>query len=39
MIDIAEISPPWDQAGITARLGMRILLELLSAAASRVPNH
>jgi agmatinase len=39
MIDIAEISPPWDQAGITARLGMRILLELLSAAAARVPNH
>ncbi len=33
MIDIAEISPPWDQAGITARLGMRILLELMSAVA------
>jgi agmatinase len=34
MIDIAEISPPWDQAGITARLGMRILLESLSAAVA-----
>jgi agmatinase len=33
MIDIAEISPPWDQAGITARLGVRILLESLAAAA------
>lgn len=30
MIDIAEISPPWDPAGITARLGMRILLEALA---------
>ena len=37
MIDIAEISPPWDPSGITARLGMRILLESLSnvATASR----
>ncbi len=34
MIDIAEISPPWDPSGITARLGMRILLEALSNVAT-----
>ncbi len=33
MIDIAEVSPPWDHPGITARLGVRILLEALAAAA------
>jgi len=32
MIDVAEVSPPWDHPGITARLGVRILLEALSAA-------
>jgi agmatinase len=32
MIDVAEISPPWDHPGITARLGVRILLEALAAA-------
>jgi agmatinase len=36
MIDIAEVSPPWDHPGITARLGVRILLEALAAA---VPAH
>jgi agmatinase len=34
MIDIAEVSPPWDHPGITARLGVRILLEALSAAVA-----
>lgn len=32
-IDLAEVSPPWDPSGITSRLGMRILLEALAAAA------
>ncbi len=36
-IDLAEISPPWDSAGITARLGMRILLEALAAVAISRP--
>lgn len=36
MIDVAEVSPPWDHPGITARLGVRILLEALAAA---VPAH
>jgi agmatinase len=31
-IDVAEVSPPWDHPGITARLGVRILLESLAAA-------
>jgi agmatinase len=34
MIDLAEVSPPWDHPGITARLGVRILLEALSAAVA-----
>lgn len=29
-VDLAEVSPPWDHAGITARLGVRILLEALA---------
>lgn len=37
MIDIAEISPPWDAAGITARLGMRILLEALASVTTSRP--
>jgi agmatinase len=36
MIDVAEVSPPWDHPGITACLGVRILLEALAAA---VPAH
>jgi agmatinase len=34
MIDLAEVSPPWDPAGITARLGMRLLLEALATVAT-----
>jgi agmatinase len=34
MIDVAEVSPPWDQPGITARLGVRILLEAMAAATT-----
>jgi agmatinase len=34
-VDLAEVSPPWDHPGITARLGVRILLEALSAIAFR----
>jgi len=34
MIDIAEVSPPWDHPGITARLGVRILLESMAAAVA-----
>ncbi len=30
-VDLAEVSPPWDHSGITARLGVRILLEALAA--------
>lgn len=33
-IDVAEISPPWDHPGITASLGVRLLLEALSAAVT-----
>ncbi|MFN8750681.1 MAG: agmatinase family protein [Betaproteobacteria bacterium] len=33
-IDLAEVSPPWDPSGITSRLGMRILLDALAAAAA-----
>lgn len=33
MIDIAEVSPPWDPSGITSRLGVRILLDAMAAAA------
>ncbi|WP_414901795.1 agmatinase family protein [Sphingomonas flavalba] len=32
-VDVAEVSPPWDPSGITSRLGVRILLEALSAIA------
>ncbi|MBL8533774.1 MAG: arginase family protein [Betaproteobacteria bacterium] len=32
-IDLAEVSPPWDPSGIASRLGVRILLEALAAAA------
>ncbi len=34
MIDVAEVAPPWDHPGITARLGVRILLEALAAAVA-----
>jgi len=34
-IDVAEVSPPWDPSGITSRLGVRILLEALSAVARK----
>jgi agmatinase len=37
MIDVAEISPPWDLPGITARLGVRILLEAMAAATGGLP--
>ena len=33
-IDVAEVSPPWDHPGITARLGVRLLLESLAAAVA-----
>jgi len=33
-IDLAEVSPPWDAPGITARIGMRILLDSLAAAVA-----
>jgi agmatinase len=36
MIDVAEVSPPWDLPGITARMGVRLLLEALAAAAGAV---
>ena len=33
MIDVAEVSPPWDPSGITSRMGVRILLECMAVAA------
>lgn len=35
MIDVAEVSPPWDPSGITSRMGVRILLECMAAAAGQ----
>jgi agmatinase len=34
MIDVAEVSPPWDHPGITARLGVRLFLEAMAAAVA-----
>lgn len=35
MIDVAEVSPPWDPSGITSRIGVRVLLEAMAVAAGQ----